>query len=255
MRFLVATMGLLLSTALTSGTELKIVFGGQFYDGAPEYQVIADNEVVLQSLVATETGDAVSVDIGDATSVAIRFVNDIAAPKDESGRRPPDSDRNLILESFEFEGVTMKGVELLGTRGVQGIGDFALISNNVTVPLPLPKAVEPVPEQHADVDCEPREIQISQFGNGDLLPNETELDQLANLGSSAACSLKIIGYSSTSGPASANRNIAQQRAEAISKYIDSLGMIFKFKEITAFGETEQFGLSQAENRRVVVELR
>lgn len=126
-----------LSATPASAAILTLTLGGTFYEGAPAYEVVADGKVVANGIVASERDDVVQFEVGDPASLAVRFTNDFAARLGADGKRPPGTDRNLIIQAVDFKGQTTLGRELFRPRGVNRLYDFAIVSTNQTVEIPI----------------------------------------------------------------------------------------------------------------------
>lgn len=252
---LAGLLSVLLVTTSTSGAELIITFGGSFFEGAPQYEILADDAVIATGSVRSERGDVVAVEVGKPDTMAIRFINDRAGPKGPDGRRPPGTDRNLIIEAAQFRGERLLGKQLLGARGVVKSGEFATVTINQTVDLPFTMATNAVYTLPSAPACPDIDVHLTGYENGKLLPSGRMLGTLDQLLEVPGCSLIITGYSSTSGPAAKNKQAATQRAQAAFSYLIRKGGVFKTTDVAGWGETDLFGQDEADNRRVVVSLR
>ena len=123
-----------------SAATLTLTLGGTFYEGAPQYEIVADGVVVGSGTVASERDDVVRFEVGEPKALAVRFTNDFAARPGADGKRPAGLDRNLIIQATDFKGQTTKGWELFRPRGVSRRGDFAIVAINQTVEIPIPVA-------------------------------------------------------------------------------------------------------------------
>ncbi len=123
-----------------SAATLTLTLGGTFYEGAPQYEIVADGVVVASGTVASERDDVVRIEVGEPKALAVRFINDFSARADASGKRPPGMDRNLIIQETDFKGQTTMGWELFRPRGVSRRGDFAIVAINQAVEIPIPVA-------------------------------------------------------------------------------------------------------------------
>lgn len=231
-----------------TAAPVVLTLGGTFYEGAPQYEIVADNEVVGIGTVGAEHGDVAIFEIGDATQLAIRFVNDLAGPKDEDGKRPPGTDRNLIIESIEYRGERWLGKQLLGPTGVSKAGDFAVVGINQTVPIfdSLLSGERP--------SCDGMEVHITGFEKGEVLPNKAVLSALDKVVATSGCSAIITGYSSLGGPTDTNKKMSAKRAQAVLDYLVAKGAKFTSVDVAGWGETSLFGADEQMNRRVVVSL-
>lgn len=138
MKQILGALALACAGATSASAEtLTLTLGGTFYEGAPEYEIVADGVVVGSGTVARERDDVVRFEVGEPTTLAVRFTNDFSAPADASGKRPPGTDRNLIIQAADFRGQTTMGWELFRPRGVSRKGDFAIVAINQTVEIPI----------------------------------------------------------------------------------------------------------------------
>lgn len=92
-------------------------------------------------------------------------------------------------------------------------------------------------------------------GFTDIQPAQAvELQALMSSMPSGVCAVEVAGYSSVGGGAELNLIVAEARATAVLRYLKENGAQFLSEKVIPFGETRQFGPTDAENRRVVVTL-
>jgi hypothetical protein len=263
----------LVAAGLVAGSataaELTLTLGGDFYEGAPSYEILADGIVVATGTVASERDDVVSYEVGEPSSLAIRFTNDLVAPKGPDGVRPAGADRNLIIQSVAYGGRTIPGWELAGAPGVARMKGFANVSIKQTVDIPVSasivEAAAPVEASLVETasvpditvapsasGCEPMEVHLTGYDNGKMLPTPRALAALDEVFTAHGCRVIITGYSSQTGSAAGNKKMAQLRAEAILDYLLERGAEFSHVDVAGWGETDLFGSDDAANRRVVV---
>ena len=235
-----------------------MTFGGTFYEGPPQYEILVNGAVVAAGSVATEHGNVVTTEVGDPTTLQIRFTNDLTAPKGPDGKRPKGKDRNLIIEAVEFRGERLLGRQLLGAPGVSQARDFAIVAIKQTVDIPIPPTTGVASAASLDVSpapCTSLDVHLTGYPNGELLPSAEVLATLDNLLPTTGCSVIITGYSSKSGSAEANKLASKKRAQAALDYLTEKGAVFTHIDLAGWGATQLFGPNEADNRRVVVSLR
>ena len=248
------TLSTLLAGSATA-SELTVTMGGSFFRGPPEYEILADGVTIASGLVSIQRGDVVTLEVGEPRSLAIRYINDLAGPLDGDGKRPKGTDRNLTIEAVEFRGERLLGKELIGAPGVVKAGDFAVVSFNQTVNIPVPSETGSARAEPPALTCPSIDVHLTGYENGKLLPNAEVLAKLDNLLPTTGCSAIITGYSSKSGSAEANKLASRKRAQAALDYLTDKGAVFTHVDLAGWGATQLFGPNEADNRRVVVSLR
>ena len=119
-------------------------------------------------------------------------------------------------------------------------------------PAPTATAVETVGVEGCALDQLYNVLGFNENSN-ELTPKVTaRLDQVvADIGDEE-CVVAVIGYSSTVGDYATNALFAVERAQNVLAYMREKGLKVAKATATGAGETEQFGVDPAANRRVVV---
>jgi outer membrane protein OmpA-like peptidoglycan-associated protein len=268
MRSLISAFALGMVIAPTAAAELKIDLAGDFYNGAPAFEVIADDKVVSAGTVSDPSGDEITVEVGNASAIGIRFFNDAVGPLDSEGYPAPGADRNLVIRSIEFNGGRILGKDLPTGRGRVVRGDYMVVATNQLVEIPFAGMGDIVATNDAEKieaaivndqneirgsSCD-LEVQVTGYANGAVNPRSEQQAQLEDVFRAADCDIIVTGYSSSAGPTDANKRIAEQRAQAVLDFLRAQGAEFTNEEVVGFGETTDYGGTQAANRRVVVQL-
>jgi hypothetical protein len=265
-------LALAASVSTASARELTLTLGGDAYAGLPHYEVVADDELVGEGDVSVASGQVVTVDIGNAKTLAIRFTNDAAGPRGADGVRPPGTDRNLIIEKVVIDGTDIPLADMPKGTGLILQPTRLVIANSQSVAVPLdslPPVAETAPTEPAAAPaaeapvaaeaeappapvCTLPAVEISGYANGVVEPPAEALKALLATAIPPGCLITITGYSSSSGSADLNLSMADQRASAVHDKLAAAGVDAADMEVVAFGATTQFGPKQADNRRVVV---
>jgi len=286
MRLAVTTLLVFVAgSGFASARELTLTLGGDEYQGPPKYQVLADGVQVGEGAVVAKSGQIVTVDVGNPMTLAIRFTNDAAGPVGVDGVRPPGTDRNLIVEKIELDGIEIPLTDLAPAPGLI-LRRTLVVSSEQTVAIPLdglPQVTDVVPAPASSVSepakaetiniptenfaapteiveapvpsCEVRDVTLTGYANGVVEPSAEALAPLIALSAIRHCAVTVTGFSSSAGPADLNLSMAEQRAKAIVKELVKKGVAADNIEIVPFGATTQFGPTQADNRRVIVNFR
>ncbi|MCD7059665.1 OmpA family protein [Pelagibacterium xiamenense] len=266
---------------------LSLELAGEAFEGAPAFAVFFNGRQIgagaVSSAIDTQTDGRLSAasdytgyvetfdfeipadTFSDEGAIEVRFTNDAAG---ENG------DRNLFILSATLAGKTVPFDAFVVER--EGVVGNTVVSGRPMVALyktsdiafaaapedgwsvtpdggapqadDTPAAVEPV--------CDTaREIALVGFArNSAALTAEHRgaLDALIESVDAQACELTLTGYSSASGPASWNRELATMRAEAVRAYFEGQGVAFGSANVETGGETQMFGTANADNQRVVV---
>lgn len=89
--------------------------------------------------------------------------------------------------------------------------------------------------------------------SNELTPRLTaRLDEIAKDIGSNRCVLQLVGYSSTQGDYATNALFAVERAQNVLQYLRAHGVEVVSANATGAGETDQFGPTFSDNRRVVI---
>jgi outer membrane protein OmpA-like peptidoglycan-associated protein len=278
--FLVAAVG---SPNCAQAAQVYIEFAGQNYQGPPQFEVLADGSLMESGAVERLDGHTIDLTVPEGAQVlAVRFTNDLA---DAQG---PSNDRNLIIRSVTVDGTSLPGTSFDG-KNTSKIGRDLLLYTNTEVTLnlqehmnseeaeltegevtPLPiesaqtetdipvttgkvetKTEEPVAAERPE-NCSTT-VEVTGFSSGVVNLSADQQALLAPVLDAKNCSVTVTGYSSTSGPAGINEQVALDRAQVILDYLVQQGVMFQAQEAVSGGETTEFGPEQADNRRVVVQ--
>lgn len=271
MRLATSILIWVLTSTIASAAMLELNLAADLYEGGADFEVLADDTVVGKGTVESAEGDAFQFEVLDnATQISVRFTNDAAGSKDESGVRSPGTDRNLVIVSASWNGRKWPGTSFDG-EGTFTRNQKLVLARNTTVTMPLAASTVEVsaPEQEQEPSFMPEpkaaseaaaqsncamNIAITGYTSGvvNLSPSQQEL--LAPTLQTENCKLTVTGYSSTSGPTLLNEQVALNRAQAVLDFLIRQGVSFTEQEAVSAGETNEFGPTQADNRRVVVQL-
>lgn len=101
-------------------------------------------------------------------------------------------------------------------------------------------------------------IALNGFPNAGTALGEADAAQLSKLAESLAgevCTVTVTGYASTRGDEGANLTVSAGRATAVYDALQGLDVDLSKAAQGGAGETDQFGPDQADNRRVVVDVK
>jgi hypothetical protein len=228
-------------------TEIAVWLGGTAFEGGPAFQVTIDGTDVGQGVVdpipSTATGSRFAFEVpddllGTASELQIRLTND--------KYDPAGGDRNLRVLS---EGIRLPPESIsIETAGGRIRADGWLFQKTDVAVVRPPDGQWPPPRAQCDAS-----VTIGPFGLGEISVSESTI-QLGPILDQAhgSCGVIVTGYSSAGGTPEVNRSIAEQRARAVLALLRKLGATFKTEQVVAFGSTNQFGPTAADNRRLVV---
>lgn len=271
MRTVAGVFFLCMSTGLASAATLQINLAADIYDGGADFIVLADDQEVGKGTADTVQGEEFSFEVpDDTTSILVRFTNDAAGAKDEAGRLAPGLDRNLVISSADLGDRHWEGIDFKGGASFAR-GQTLVLYTNTTVTLPLqavPTATsegenttDQASKQGLDdqsvgteqVGCD-LDIAVTGYSSGATNLSSEQQAILTPAVEAQNCGVVVTGYSSTSGPASLNEQVALDRAQAVLNFLLAQGGKFTEQEAVTAGETEKFGPAQSDNRLVVVQL-
>lgn len=217
-----------------NGTEIGSGTMPDSYETTQGHTFVTDAEAKVKEFVY----EAPTLKAGDILTVA--FLND----KYDEERR---LDANLYVISVAVDGRKLENADSRIHFPDGRVTDSVLEMGAVTIAWTA-AAEYVVPE----VPCEAKVIAITAISNGTVeldAAGKAQLDALG--GGPSSCIISVTGYSSSSGNDATNLAVASARAENAADYLAKLGYVNV--QSKGFGETDQFGPNQADNRRVIVE--
>jgi outer membrane protein OmpA-like peptidoglycan-associated protein len=282
----------LLSSALigpTLGFELKLFLTGTEFDGMPAFEVKFGDTVLETGMLTTLSpeGEEFVFDVPDDyadDALQVRLTND--KYKEGVGDinltllRAVVGGKEVLPSSFTYEqnGDVRAGVngrlnnnsllaiadapaggwvnrdvaqaETAGTEQAEAVAPA--VPETTEVADPAAEAPAPMDVQTEPV-CETASIAIVGFQNGDLQLSDDQKTQISGFEFADSCSVSVTGFSSTSGGSNVNQRISEARANAVADYLAEISDITSDIVVVGQGETDQFGVDQASNRRVVIE--
>lgn len=258
------------TTSLSSAATLKLNLAADLYEGGADFVVLVDGKEIGGGTANTADGKDFSFEIpDDPMSIGIRFTNDAAGPIDQDGTRAPGADRNLVIISASFADREWSGQEFVGASTSVREEKLVLVSNTTATlqirPSVAATAVETsqvaaervVNQSNSIANTEECNliVEVMGFFSGQVELSASQQEDLNPVLDKIDCSVTVTGYSSTSGTSDINKQIALDRAEGVLAYLLEKGGKFSAREAVAAGETDRFGSDQADNRRVVVQLK
>jgi outer membrane protein OmpA-like peptidoglycan-associated protein len=255
MRNLITSFAFFLATTcVVNAAEIKVFAGGSAFQGGPAFDVF----VGAQKVGSAELPDPVPKDakefsftvadelLSGDTPIEIRFTND----KSEKGK----GDRNLKIYSVNLgkTQVYRTSFKILEDGKDTGRKDGSLNSGKDVAVVSPPNGTWFKQTATSAKSCLTAPIDVIGFANGVTALTVAQKNFLMKFAGLQGCSMSVTGYSSLSGDASINKELAKQRAQAVGAYLSAKGMKPKSLKIVGFGETDKFGKSLNENRRVVI---
>lgn len=250
-----------LATPLAAwSAEIALNLSGDAFQGGPAFLVSIDDEPVGEGTVDPvpdgPDGAEFTFTVPDSVLAAgktlqIRLTNDHY--KEGVG------DRNLRIVSARVGEVSLvaSDFDIVYPDGYVGTDGSGLLTTNSQVAVADRPASGWVEAAVAPVAVCDESAVVAGYANGVYQPTEeqnAELAPILNRAKEGDCSVTIRGYASTSGPEDANQRVSEVRAKAVLEYLVQNGASFTSTDVAGVGETEEFGPSQADNRRVTVQL-
>lgn len=220
---------------LVDGAVLTVTFSGGSYDAATG----ADTNLYIASI---------EID-GRPLALEEAQLNDGANPD------------GAIMLVGGMLGLYANGATASFTLDAVPATDMAQTEPPAAEPQAEPEAAEPAaaspvePPAAAPVCTTATTLEVSGFGNNGLSLADAargDIDALEASLSGQDCVITVTGYASTSGSDSANQRISLARAELVRDQLIEAGIAAEAITTTGAGETDQFGDSQQDNRRVVI---
>ena len=243
-----------------SAAEIHLRLTGTELEGGPSFQVLIDERVVGEGVVdpippSGEYSDysfqVPDGELASSSALSVRLTNDMY--------REGVGDRNLIIGSATVADVELarSDFQILRNGEVRNGSDGFLGRNSDVAIAKAPStgwlgSGPSVPAEAVGTECEPLTVAVTGFSNGTFAINESQKAGLSALATETSCQITVTGYSSVVGAEQTNRVIATRRAESVADYLVSVGISRDRMRVVGEGETEQFGSTHGDNRRVVV---
>jgi hypothetical protein len=235
-------------TSLATPLNVKVVAGGQAFQGPPEFRVIAngatagsirvDNALNSTQLKEVLRGGGVSLEsvkanlkeyafsvpqLQTTATIAVEFANDAW------GGSGTSDDRNLWISEIIINGVTygVDELQLDPEVGFKSAGIAVLLRNGRLV-VKKPKEGWLKTTGSAKVDCgELEEMFISGYAARAFKVPSVELQKITEFAAGAArngCSVVVTGEATPGGTKTANERIARARADAVKILMINAGV-------------------------------
>ena len=274
---------MLIGCGIAQAGEVSVRLGGTAYNGGPAFRLVLGGTVVGEGTVENVDGQDFSFNVSDDIlslnqDLRITLTNDafvdvggdrnlriIGAIVGNSTLSPANFD---IYRVGQVDPITSSSGMLFGNNdyGLAQAPDTGWI--DPARPLPQPSEPAPVSEappvnsvatpapsvaDAAPGACDAKGL-VASFPIGTAQISENLFAGLPEILRQAQgnCAVTITGFASSSGSASLNQRISEERAEAVLQFLLAKGAKFTAHDVLGAGATNQFGAQGNENRRVQI---